>query len=73
MLGQIGIPGIIILLIICLFAFGSKNLPNIARSLGESLQEFKKGISGLKEEALLKNKENKLQGSTTISKERKEL
>ncbi|MEQ2527550.1 twin-arginine translocase TatA/TatE family subunit [Bacillaceae bacterium CLA-AA-H227] len=49
MLGQVGIPGIIILLVICLIAFGSKNLPNIGRSLGESLQEFKRGISGLKE------------------------
>jgi sec-independent protein translocase protein TatA len=47
MLGQIGIPGIIILLVVCLIAFGSKNLPSVGRSLGESLREFKDGMKGL--------------------------
>ncbi|RTR28119.1 twin-arginine translocase TatA/TatE family subunit [Robertmurraya yapensis] len=73
MLGQIGIPGIIILLVICLIAFGSKNLPNIGRSLGESLQEFKRGISGLKEGIQLKENENSQQTRSAISEERKEL
>ncbi|GGB44670.1 hypothetical protein GCM10011409_22820 [Lentibacillus populi] len=41
MLSQIGIPGVIILLIICIVAFGAKNLPDIGRSVGESLKEFK--------------------------------
>ncbi|MFE4525024.1 twin-arginine translocase TatA/TatE family subunit [Cytobacillus firmus] len=46
MLGQIGVPGIIILLVVCLIAFGTKNLPSVGRTLGESLKEFKGAISG---------------------------
>lgn len=46
MFSQIGIPGIILILVIILVAFGPKNLPSIGRSVGISLKEFKEGISG---------------------------
>ncbi len=39
-------PQLIILLVIVLLIFGAKRLPEIARSLGSSTREFKKGISG---------------------------
>ncbi len=43
-------PQLIILLVIVLLIFGAKRLPEIARSLGSSTREFKKGISGDPEE-----------------------
>ncbi len=43
---RVELPQILILLVIVLLVFGAKRLPEIARSLGTSTREFKKGISG---------------------------
>lgn len=37
---------LIILLVIVLLIFGAKRLPEIARSIGSSSREFRKGIQG---------------------------
>jgi sec-independent protein translocase protein TatA len=44
MLGNLGLPELLVLLLIVLLLFGAKRLPDIARGLGRSLHEFKKGI-----------------------------
>lgn len=41
--GRLGVPELLIILVIVLLLFGSKKLPDLARSLGRSLSEFKKG------------------------------
>jgi sec-independent protein translocase protein TatA len=46
MFNQIGIPGIIFIILICLLLFGSKNLPAVGHSFGQSLREFKHALSG---------------------------
>ena len=40
---------VIVILIIALVIFGSR-LPSVARSLGRSLTEFKKGVNGVRDE-----------------------
>lgn len=45
MLSSIGIPGLILITIVCLFLFGSKNLPEIGKSAGKSLREFKEAFN----------------------------
>lgn len=40
----IGAPELIIILVIVLLLFGAKKLPEMARSLGKSQREFKKGM-----------------------------
>ncbi len=43
---MLGTQDLIIGLVLAAFFFGAKRLPEIARSLGKSMQEFKKGVSG---------------------------
>ena len=44
MFGNIGFPELLVILLIILLLFGAKRLPEIARGLGKSIHEFKKGI-----------------------------
>lgn len=41
-LGTIGTQELLIILVIVLLLFGAKKLPELARGLGKSMQEFKK-------------------------------
>jgi len=43
-LQNIGFPELLVILLIVLLLFGAKRLPEIARGLGKSIQEFKKGV-----------------------------
>jgi len=54
---NIGWSEILVILLIILLLFGAKRLPELARSLGKSLREFKKGREEL-ESPERKNGEN---------------
>lgn len=47
MLGNIGIPGLILILVIALIIFGPKKLPEMGRAVGQTLKEFKKSTREL--------------------------
>ena len=46
-MGNIGAPEIIGLLLLALLLFGAKRLPEIGRSLGSGMREFKDSVSGV--------------------------
>ena len=46
-LQNIGLPELLVVLVIVLLLFGAKRLPEIARGLGKSIQEFKKGVKDI--------------------------
>jgi sec-independent protein translocase protein TatA len=55
----LGTQEIIIILVIVLFIFGAKRLPEIGKSLGKSIREFKSSVTGESEnEDQAKLKEN---------------
>ncbi|MBU7594701.1 twin-arginine translocase TatA/TatE family subunit [Metabacillus halosaccharovorans] len=47
MLSNIGIPGLILILVIALIIFGPSKLPEIGRAFGSTLKEFKKATNDL--------------------------
>lgn len=56
---SLGLPEIIVILAVVLLLFGAKRLPEIARSLGKSSREFKKGMKeGVDEDAAEEAKKN---------------
>ena len=48
MFGSIGVPELIIILTIALIIFGPRKLPELGRSLGRSLNEFKRASNELR-------------------------
>ena len=47
---NLGMPEILLILVAALLLFGPKKLPDLGRSLGNGIREFRKGTQGLKEE-----------------------
>jgi sec-independent protein translocase protein TatA len=48
MFGSIGMPEMIIILVIALIVFGPRKLPELGKSLGRSLAEFKRASNELR-------------------------
>ena len=40
----IGLPELLVIFLVCLLLFGANRLPEIGRSLGEGIREFKKAF-----------------------------
>lgn len=47
---NLGMPEILLILVAALLVFGPKKLPDLGRSLGNGIREFRKGTQGLKDE-----------------------
>ena len=50
MLGSIGTSEIMVILFVILLLFGAKRLPELARSVGKSIAEFKRGVNSATED-----------------------
>jgi len=50
MFGNIGMSELMLVLIVVLLLFGPKKLPELARGLGRSINEFKKAADDVKKE-----------------------
>ena len=46
----LGYQELLIILVIVLILFGANRLPELARSLGSSVKEFKKGVTEVKDD-----------------------
>lgn len=64
MLQNIGVPGLVLVLVIALIIFGPSKLPEIGRAFGSTLKEFKKStrelVSDDPEPETLEKKEKKM-------------
>ena len=48
MFGSIGLPELIVIFIIALLIFGPKKLPEVGKSVGKAIKEFKKASDELR-------------------------
>jgi len=47
MLSNIGVPGMILILVLALIVFGPSKLPEAGRAVGRSIREFKNAAQGI--------------------------
>lgn len=50
MFGGIGVPEVMIVLLVILLFFGAKRIPELARGIGQGINEFKKASDDIKKE-----------------------
>lgn len=49
-IGPIGIPELLIILLVVLLIFGPRRLPDMAKGLGQSVREFRKGLRDMRKD-----------------------
>ena len=54
----LGYQELLLILVIVLILFGAQRLPDLARSLGSSVKEFKKGVNELKDDTSIASKKD---------------
>ena len=69
MLPQLGLPEMIVVMGVAVLLFGSR-LPEVGRSLGKGIIEFKKGLRGIEEELDLSSLGNPSTTSTRRHEDR---
>ena len=71
MFGSIGMPELIIIFVIALIIFGPRKLPELGRSLGKSLAEFKRASNELKstleEEIRMEEQQHKVEAAKPVA------
>src|SRR2546421_651920 len=71
MFGSLGMPELIVIFLIALIIFGPRKLPELGRSLGKSIAEFKKASnelrSTLEEEIRIEEQRSNLEATKTAS------
>jgi len=49
-IGSLGLPELLVILLVVLLIFGPRRLPEMAKGLGQSVREFRKGVKDMKED-----------------------
>ncbi|WP_066047794.1 twin-arginine translocase TatA/TatE family subunit [Robertmurraya korlensis] len=64
MFSNIGVPGLILILVLALIIFGPKKLPEIGRAFGQTLREFKKSTRELTSDVMDELDDDKKKNAT---------
>lgn len=58
-MAQIGIPGLILILVLALILFGPSKLPQLGRAIGDTLREFRNSTKHVVEDVTEDKKDKK--------------
>ncbi|WP_282941047.1 twin-arginine translocase TatA/TatE family subunit [Paenibacillus sp. RC67] len=58
MFNNIGVSGLVIILIIALIVFGPAKLPQLGRAFGDTLREFRNSTRGMVEDVTVEKKDD---------------
>lgn len=76
MLGNIGVPTLILIIVLALLLFGPNKLPELGRAFGKTLREFKKGARDIMEDdgdELSRKEVNRTESHDTLPGDRSEV
>lgn len=62
LIGGLGTPELLIILIVVLLLFGGKKIPELMRSMGQGIKNFKEGVNGIGEDVKADDKANNKAG-----------
>jgi len=62
MIGGLGMPELLVILVIVLIIFGANKLPQIGEGLGKGIRNFKKGIKDKEEINITSKKPEEISG-----------
>jgi sec-independent protein translocase protein TatA len=68
MIGGIGMPELIVILVIVLIIFGAGKLPEIGAGMGKAIKNFKKATQEVPDSDIAKESVDKLENKTTQDK-----
>jgi sec-independent protein translocase protein TatA len=63
MFGNIGFQEILVIFLIVLLLFGAKRIPEVARSLGKGIREFRDSMKDIEKNVQIDKEEDKKEGS----------
>ncbi len=63
-IGSIGIMELLIILVLVLLIFGPRRLPDMAKGLGQSVREFRKGIRDMRKDIESDDDDEPAKGAT---------
>ena len=66
---NIGVPGLILILIIALIIFGPAKLPQLGRAVGQTLREFKNSTKEVVDEVTQEFEVKEIQDKEAVKKE----
>jgi len=64
-IGSLGVPELLIILLVVLLIFGPRRLPEMAKGLGQSVREFRKGVKDMKADFEAEAGESSAKGATS--------
>ncbi|ABR47211.1 twin-arginine translocation protein, TatA/E family subunit [Alkaliphilus metalliredigens QYMF] len=69
MFGKLGMPELVLIFAVALVIFGPSKLPEIGKSLGKSIKEFKKFSKEMKDDLSLEERETKDKDTVKVKEE----
>ncbi len=69
MLGSLGMPELLVIFVIALIVFGPRRLPELGRSLGQAINEFKKGANAIRDSVEAEIERDQQQQATSSAEE----